>query len=180
MERFACVNSPKVASCVCVVSSVQLTTRVPLGSCFVPSNLANPIVKPQKCCFARSPMIEAKGKPRTESPKIRNRRIQNKFTGTPTNPRLSVFCSDKQLYAMLVDDQNKKCFFYGSTLQRSIRGDPPCSTVEAAQRIGEELVRVCVDLDIHEISSYDRNGSPRSERMAAFEMEISRHGFLPR
>lgn len=55
----------------------------------------------------------------------------NQFNGTPTKPRLSVFCSDKQLYAMLVDDQNKKCLFYGSTLQQSIRGNgnPPCSTI---------------------------------------------------
>lgn len=50
------------------------------------------------------------------------------FNGTATHPRLSVFCSDKQLYAMLVDDQNKKCLFYGSTLQKSFRENPPCST----------------------------------------------------
>ena len=53
----------------------------------------------------------------------------DQFNGTPTKPRLSVFCSSKQLYAMLVDDQNKKCLFYGSTLQKSIHGDNPCSTV---------------------------------------------------
>lgn len=51
------------------------------------------------------------------------------FNGTATQPRLSVFCSDKQLYAMLVDDKNKKCLFYGSTLQKSFRDNPPCSTV---------------------------------------------------
>ncbi|CAA3026370.1 50S ribosomal L18 [Olea europaea subsp. europaea] len=74
-------------------------------------------------------MIEAKANTRTESAKIRNRRLRKKFNGTPTKPRLSVFCSDKQLYAMLVDDQNKKCLFYGSTLQKSIRKDPTCTTV---------------------------------------------------
>ncbi|PKI75468.1 hypothetical protein CRG98_004138 [Punica granatum] len=102
------------------------------------------------------------------------------FTGTPTIPRLSVFCSDKQLYAMLVDDQNKKCLFYGSTLQKSIRGDPPCGTIEAARRVGEELIKACMDLNINEISSYDLNGFARGERMEAFEIAISRHGFLPR
>lgn len=66
---------------------------------------------------------------RTESAKLRNRRIRKKFNGTPEKPRLSVFCSEKQLYATLIDDQNKKCLFYGSTLQKSIRGDPPCSTI---------------------------------------------------
>ncbi|CAN1187827.1 50S ribosomal protein L18, chloroplastic [Linum perenne] len=116
---------------------------------------------------------------RTEKAKTLNRRRQNKFNGTPSKPRLSVFGSGKQLYAMLVDDQNKKTLFYGSTLQTSIRGDPPCSTIEAAERLGEELIKVCVELKVNEVS-YDRNGNPaRREKMQAFETAISRHGFLP-
>lgn len=51
------------------------------------------------------------------------------FNGSASKPRLSVFCSGKQLYAMLVDDQNKKTLFYGSTLQKSIRQDLLCSTI---------------------------------------------------
>ncbi|GLT27656.1 hypothetical protein SLA2020_026380 [Shorea laevis] len=125
-------------------------------------------------------VVEAKGKPRTESAKIRNRRMRKKFNGTLTRPRLSVFCSNKQLYAMLVDDQNKKCLFYGSTLQKSIRNNPPHTTVEAAQRVGEEVVKACGDLGIKEISSHDRNGFVSGERMQAFEIAIAKHGFLPR
>ena len=53
----------------------------------------------------------------------------DQFNGSPTKPRLSVFCSAKQLYAMLVDDQNKRCLFYGSTLQKSIHGNNPCSAI---------------------------------------------------
>jgi hypothetical protein len=37
-----------------------------------------------------------------------------------------------------------------------------------------------MDLKINEISSYDRNGFAGGERMQAFEIAISRHGFLPR
>ncbi|KAL4298610.1 hypothetical protein AHAS_Ahas17G0018100 [Arachis hypogaea] len=100
------------------------------------------------------------------------------FNGTARNPRLSVFCSEKQLYAMLVDDKNKKCLFYASTLQKSIR-NPPCSTSEAAKRVGEALVKACADLNINEISSYDRNGLYRGQRLEAFEIAISSYGFLP-
>ncbi|CAL5188764.1 unnamed protein product [Lathyrus oleraceus] len=125
-------------------------------------------------------VIKARANARKESAKIRNRKIQKKFNGTATHPRLSVFCSDKQLYAMLVDDQNKKCLFYGSTLQKSFRENPPCSTAEAAQRVGEALVKACVDLNINEISFYDRNGFGRGERLNAFEIAISNYGFLPR
>ncbi|ONK65262.1 uncharacterized protein A4U43_C07F35330 [Asparagus officinalis] len=102
------------------------------------------------------------------------------FNGSPTKPRLSVFCSGKQLYAMLVDDQNKKTLFYASTSQKSIRGEPTCTTVEAAQRVGEELVNACKELNISEISSFDRNGFARGERMSAFEIPIAQHGFLLR
>ncbi|KAG5521217.1 hypothetical protein RHGRI_033689 [Rhododendron griersonianum] len=100
------------------------------------------------------------------------------FNGTPTKPRLSVFCSDKQLYAVLVDDQNKKCLFYASTLQKSIRENPPCSKIEAAERVGNELVKTCIELNINEISQYDCNGFARGERMQAFETAIAQHGFL--
>ncbi|CAK7326093.1 unnamed protein product [Dovyalis caffra] len=128
----------------------------------------------------RTLVAKRRANTRTESAKIRNRRILKKFNGTRTKPRLSVFCSTKQLYAMLVDDQNRKCLFYGSTLQQPLRSDPPRSTIEAAECLGEELIKACMDLKINEISSYDRNGFARGERMQAFEIAISRHGFLPR
>ena len=41
-------------------------------------------------------------------------------------------------------------------------------------------MKACIDHQINEISSYDRNGFARGERMQAFEIAISRHGFLPR
>ncbi|XP_074287617.1 uncharacterized protein LOC141612738 [Silene latifolia] len=128
-------------------------------------------------------LVEAKmrkrANTRTESPKIRNRRLRKKYNGTPTKPRLSVFCSDKQLYAMLVDDENKKCLFYGSTLQKYLRTDTDMNTAEVAKAVGEEVVKAAMKLNICEISSYDRNGSAHSERMRAFEIAIYEHGFLP-
>ncbi|XP_073300771.1 large ribosomal subunit protein uL18c isoform X2 [Primulina huaijiensis] len=124
------------------------------SSNILPMQSANLIVKPL--------VVEAKANTRTESDKILNRRRR------------------KKLYAMLVDDQNKKCLFYGSTLQKSIRSNTACTTIEAAERVGEELIKACVDLNINEISIYDRNGLARGERMQAFEIAIARHGFLPR
>ncbi|XP_004308574.1 PREDICTED: 50S ribosomal protein L18, chloroplastic-like [Fragaria vesca subsp. vesca] len=117
---------------------------------------------------------------RIENAKTLNRRMQKKYNGTPTNPRLSVFCSDKQLYVILVDDQNKKCLFYGSTLQKAIRQDPHCSTVVAAKRVGEELIKACNDLNIGEMSSYDHNDFATGEKIQAFEIAIAEYGFLLR
>ncbi|CAN4124497.1 unnamed protein product [Withania somnifera] len=160
------------------VCSLHIKNREFFGICINPSYITIPI---QNKSLDMKPLViqsTTKANFRTESAKLRNRRIRKKFNGTPEKPRLSVFCSEKQLYATLVDDLNKKCLFYGSTLQKSIRGDPPCSTIEAAERVGEKLVQTCVDLNIGEISSYDRNGFALGERMQAFEVAISRHGFL--
>ncbi|KAL4180891.1 hypothetical protein AMTRI_Chr12g234630 [Amborella trichopoda] len=133
----------------------------------------------QRRCLWQPLKIEARGNTRTENHKVRNRRMQKKFIGSAHKPRLSVFCSEKQLYALLVDDQNKKCLFYGSTTQKSIRGIPSCSTKEAAERVGEELVKACIRQNINEISSFDPNGFARGQRMEAFEIAIRKHGFLP-
>ncbi|XP_051230059.1 uncharacterized protein [Lolium perenne] len=104
----------------------------------------------------------------------------SQFNGMATKPRLSVFCSNRQLYAMLVDDHGKRMLFYASTLQEAICGDPSCSTVEASRRVGEELVKACKELEVSEVSCYDRNGFARGEKMMAFEDPIAQHGFLPR
>ncbi|KAI8527364.1 hypothetical protein RHMOL_Rhmol12G0069200 [Rhododendron molle] len=153
----------------------QFKTCDLFGTCLHPSNFL-PMQSRRVCMIPF--VIEARANTRTESAKMRNRRIRKKFNGTPTKPRLSVFCSDKQLYAVLVDDQNKKCIFYASTLQKSIRENPPCSKIEAAERVGNELVKTCVELNINEISQYDCNGFARGERMQAFETAIAQHGFL--
>ncbi|XP_031106617.1 uncharacterized protein LOC116011223 [Ipomoea triloba] len=161
------------------VSSLQFKSSQLLGT----SMNCSHILPVQSRSLVMNPLVvqaTSRANTRTENAKIRNRRLRKKYNGTPTKPRLSVFCSKTQLYAMLVDDQNKKCLFYGSTLQKSIRGDPPCSIMEAAERIGKELVKTCIDLNITEISSYDRNGLARGERMQAFEIPISQHGFLMR
>ncbi|KAK4376659.1 hypothetical protein RND71_002955 [Anisodus tanguticus] len=58
------------------------------------------------------------------------------------------------------------------------RGLEKSSMALLTERVGEKLAQTCVDLNINEISSYDRNGFARGERMQAFEIAISRHGFL--
>ncbi|KAK6159946.1 hypothetical protein DH2020_003327 [Rehmannia glutinosa] len=161
----SCIAALKFQACGIFGTGLNSSNILPLKS-------ANMVMKPL--------VIEASANQRTESAKIRNRRLRKKFNGTAIKPRLSVFCSDKQLYAMLVDDQKKKCLFYGSTLQKSMRKDLSCTTAEAAKRVGEELIKTCIDLNINEISFYDRNGLARGERMQAFETAIGLHGFLPR
>jgi hypothetical protein len=51
---------------------------------------------------------------------------------------------------------------------------------EASRRVGEELVKACKELEVSEVSCYDRNGFARGEKVMAFEDPIAQHGFLPR
>lgn len=41
-------------------------------------------------------------------------------------------------------------------------------------------MKACKELDVSEISCYDRNGFARGEKMMAFEGPVAQHGFLPR
>ena len=44
----------------------------------------------------------------------KHERLRNRFSGTPERPRLSVFRSDKHMYAQIIDDVagNTLCCFY--------------------------------------------------------------------
>ncbi|CAI0400663.1 unnamed protein product [Linum tenue] len=184
----ACLGIPSLSDFIPEIDMALVVPRPPtlhLRTCSIFGNHFKPslvVAVPIQMQNFRAMNLVARSRAnpaRTESAKTMNRRRLKKFNGTPMKPRLSVFCSTKQLYAMLVDDQNKKILFYGSTIQKSIRGDPPCSTIEAAERLGEELIKACVSHSINEVT-YDRNGNPpRGEKMKAFEIAISQHGFLP-
>ncbi|KAK4402997.1 hypothetical protein Sango_1040400 [Sesamum angolense] len=172
----SCIAALKFQACGSFGTSLNNLNILPLYSAKLVSLCVDMLLLAAAAIVDGEPLvIEARANTRTESAKIQNRRLRKKRQNQDFQ-----FCSDKQLYAMLVDDQNKKCLFYGSTLQKSVRKDQSCTTVEAAERVGEELIKTCVDLNINEISSYDRNGLARGERIQSFEIAVGRHGFLPR
>ncbi|CAH9106425.1 unnamed protein product [Cuscuta epithymum] len=110
------------------VKSLKFRTSQHFGTCM---NFSHVLSMQSRNLVLNTLVVKAasRANTRTENSKVRNIRLRKKYNGTPAKPRLSVFCSHKQLYAMLVDDQNQKCLFYRSTLQKSIHGDPPCSTI---------------------------------------------------
>ncbi|MBI2052340.1 MAG: 50S ribosomal protein L18 [Candidatus Sungbacteria bacterium] len=48
--------------------------------------------------------------------KIRHRRVRAKVVGTNERPRLTVFRSNRHIYAQLIDDQNQKTLVQGGDL----------------------------------------------------------------
>ena len=53
----------------------------------------------------------------------RKLRIRRKISGTPDQPRLTVFRSAKHIYAQVVDDVAGSTLAHASTLSRDVRGE---------------------------------------------------------
>ena len=86
----------------------------------------------------------------------RRQRIKNRIRkiahGTATMPRLSVFRSNKEIYAQLIDDVN------GTTIAAvSSRDIKASSKVEAAQAVGKAIAEKATASKIETIA-FDRNG----------------------
>ena len=88
--------------------------------------------------------------------RLRIRRgIRNKIAGTSERPRLSVFKSNKAIYAQLIDD------VAGVTLSAasSIEIDKKNATVEISKETGKKLAEKAASAGISSVV-FDRNGYP--------------------
>ena len=80
------------------------------------------------------------------------RRIRKIVSGTATKPRLSVYRSNKEIYAQLVDDVN------GVTLASVSSRDIKASTkAEAATAVGKTIAEKATKAGVETVA-FDRNG----------------------
>ncbi|WP_405562624.1 50S ribosomal protein L18 [Polaribacter sp. Asnod6-C07] len=80
------------------------------------------------------------------------RRIRKIISGTASKPRLSVYRSNKEIYAQLVDDVN------GVTLASVSSRDIKASTkAEAATAVGKSIAEKAVKAGVETVA-FDRNG----------------------
>lgn len=99
--------------------------------------------------------------------KKRHLRIRNKISGTPERPRLSVFRSNKQIYAQLIDDVNGVTLAAASSLDASIKEEcAGLEKVKAAKIVGKKLAENAKDKDIT-ACVFDRSGYLYTGRVAA-------------
>lgn len=79
-------------------------------------------------------------------------RIRGKISGTAVRPRLSVFRSNKQIYAQLIDD------LAGNTLAAaSSKGLEGGTKTEVAAKVGDAIAKKALAAGITEVV-FDRNG----------------------
>lgn len=82
-------------------------------------------------------------------------RERNRYMGTPECPRLTVFRSDKHIYAQVIDDIAKKTLCSASTLKKADLKNT--NTVEAAKVVGKEIAEKATKLGISAVV-FDRSG----------------------
>lgn len=94
----------------------------------------------------------------------RHRRVRKKVRGTAARPRLSVFRSNRQIYAQVIDDVNGRTVASASTAEQSFSG--PTATVDAAKQIGKLVGERAKGAGIETVV-FDRGGFRYHGRVAA-------------
>ena len=81
-------------------------------------------------------------------------RIRKTISGTATNPRLSVFRSNKEIYAQLIDDVNGVTILAASSREKEIGNG---TNIEVAAAVGKLVAEKALKAGI-EVVTFDRGG----------------------
>lgn len=79
--------------------------------------------------------------------------IRQRISGTPERPRLTVFRSNKQIYAQIVDDTVGKTLAAASSLKLGMKAPKK----EIAAKVGEMIAKNAQEAGIQTVV-FDRNG----------------------
>ncbi|MCS7297538.1 MAG: 50S ribosomal protein L18 [Bacteroidia bacterium] len=84
------------------------------------------------------------------------RRIRKRVFGTPERPRLSVFRSNRYIYAQIIDDTKGKTLVSASSREAEVRfsGERP---LDRSRRVGQLLAERARAVGIEKVV-FDRNG----------------------
>ena len=99
-----------------------------------------------------------KKKSRAEVREKKHLKIRNRFSGTAERPRLSVFRSNKHMYAQIIDDTIGHTLVSASTLEKSVQSELKYTdNVEAAKYLGSVIGKRALEKGIKEVV-FDRGG----------------------
>ena len=100
---------------------------------------------------------------REESRLRRKKRISKRVSGTSERPRLTIFRSNKHIYAQVIDDSTASSLAAASDLK--VAGDDLDKTGRA-KSVGSAIASACLDKGIKKVV-FDRNGYAYHGRVSA-------------
>ena len=83
------------------------------------------------------------------------RRVRGKISGSSSAPRLSVYKSNKEIYAQLIDDKEGKTLVSASSREKGV--DAKGTKTEVAAAVGKKIAEKAKAAGIEKIV-FDRNG----------------------
>lgn len=99
--------------------------------------------------------------------KNRAHRVRNRIRGTGERPRLSVFRSNKHIYAQIIDDAAGKTLVACSTAEKAVCGaDDNGGSSELAVKVGKTLAGRAIEKGIKQVC-FDRGAYRYHGRVAA-------------
>ena len=105
--------------------------------------------------------LEMHKKVRNERVRLRLRRrarVRKNLSGTAERPRLSVFRSNKHVYAQVIDDLSGATIASASSNSKALAGElTGLSKKEVAKKVGEAIAKACAEKSVTEVV-FDRNG----------------------
>ena len=104
----------------------------------------------------------------------RHVRVRGKISGTPERPRLSVFRSNANIYAQIIDDAAGCTLVSASSVEKGFEGNG--GNVEAAKKVGAKVAERALQKGIEEVV-FDRGGYIYHGRVQALA-EGAREGGL--
>lgn len=102
------------------------------------------------------------------------RRIRKVVAGTSAKPRLSVFRSNKEIYAQIINDETGTTLAAASSVQKDVKAKG--TKIEVASLVGKAIAEKAVKAGVKEIS-FDRGGYLYHGRVKALA-EAAREGGL--
>jgi large subunit ribosomal protein L18 len=102
-------------------------------------------------------------------------RIRKVISGTPDKPRLTVFRSNKEIYAQLIDDLDGRTLVAANSREKGI-GEKTGTKTDKAKQVGQLIAERAKESGIEQVV-FDRNGYLYHGRIKALA-EAAREGGL--
>ncbi len=113
---------------------------------------------------------------RAAARKRRKRQIRKTIHGTAARPRLTVFRSNKHMYAQIIDDESGRTLASASTVDEGYEGEGVSSNRAAATKVGALIAERAKTAGVESVA-FDRNGFLYHGRVAALA-DAAREGGL--